>query len=300
VQPFWSPDSQRVLFLDRPSPSEPAGIWSVGLEGGAPVLFTDRLGLYSGDMQWLAFPQNGETVVERIADGQRWTIPSGGRAVSFSPDNQFVAWTAGQTGPPFDTAQRQIWVSQVDGSQARAILSIHGGGFSGWLPDGRLLVSGRLDPGEEQQGFWSYSLEDGEMIELARAMRFRGASVSPGGTWLAYQITFGTKTNGGEQAANGLWLVNTGTGEKIRLDLFGAYRWQDDRRLLVIPLDITAPNHRIYQVDASTGAALPITDPEITPFKVANGDWTVSPDGRTIAFVSAEDYNIWILSIPAN
>jgi Tol biopolymer transport system component len=42
----------------------------------------------------------------------------------------------------------------------------------------------------------------------------------------------------------------------------------------------------------------PITDPSITSFKIANGDWSVSPDSQMIAFVSADDGNIWILELP--
>jgi Tol biopolymer transport system component len=41
-----------------------------------------------------------------------------------------------------------------------------------------------------------------------------------------------------------------------------------------------------------------VTDPAITPFKVANGDWTVSPDGRYVAFVESRDHNIWLLALP--
>jgi len=91
VEPFWSPDSQRVLFLDKPSPDAPVGFYGVGLQGGAPELFTDQLGVYSPDFSLRAYPESGQTIVERLADGQRWTIPSGGRAVSFSPDGSMLA-----------------------------------------------------------------------------------------------------------------------------------------------------------------------------------------------------------------
>lgn len=293
VEPFWSPDGSRLLYLDRPSTESPVGYWAVSLEGGTPKLYTERLGVYSNDMVLLAYPQKGETIVERLADGQKWTIPSGGRAVSFSADGSQLAWTGGETGPPFDTARRQVWISQVDGGQARSVFDMYGGGFAGWFPDGRLLVSGRLAGDERFSDLYAVSPQDGRIVLLARGDRLRSVSISPGGSWITYQSLFSS-----DPAANGLWVVNTSTGTARRLEQFGAHRWQDDGHLLVIPLDMTQPSHQVWQIEAETGKARPLTDPAVTNFKIANGDWSVSPDGRYIAFVSADDNNIWLLSLP--
>ena len=298
VGPFWSPDSQQVLYIDKPAQDAQAGIWGVGLQGGVPELFTDRLGLYSDDLSLLAYPQGGRSVVERLADGTRWSIANGGRPVSFSPDDTQVAWTGGQSGPPYDTARRQVWVSQVDGSQAHLILEVFGGGFVSWLPDGRMLVDGRLDVSEPGEAFWIYDPQNpdpGAMRELARADRLRGVLLSPGGSWLAYQVAFAS-----DPAEDGLWLVNTASGQRTRLDLFGAYRWRDDSHLLVIPLDTSATWHSLWEFDALSGKLRALTEPQVTPFKVADGDWSVSPDGRYIAFVSAQDFNIWLMTLPQN
>jgi Tol biopolymer transport system component len=291
-----------VFYLDKPSPDAPTGFWGVdttgvgttgvGTTGVGPALFTDRIGVYSPDMSLLAYPQNDQTIVERRSDGQRWTIPSEGRAISFSPDGSMVAWTAGDPGPPFDTPLRRVWLSAFDGSQPREVAQVTGGGFSGWFPDGRILVSGRLDPADPVPGLWAVSLQDGSYTRLASGERLRGITISPGGSWLVYQRVFDP-----DPAQNGIWLVNTNTGETRRLDLFGGYRWQDDGRLLIIPLDTTQPNHRLWQVEAATGNVTALTDPAILPFKVANGDWSVSPDGKKVAFVSAGDYNIWLIDL---
>jgi hypothetical protein len=41
-----------------------------------------------------------------------------------------------------------------------------------------------------------------------------------------------------------------------------------------------------------------VTDPAVTPFRISAGDWSVSPDGSKIAFVSAVDRNIWVIQLP--
>ena len=287
-------DDKDIARLVRSYPEQPVGFWGVGLDGGEPELFTETIGIYSADMQMVAYPENGTTIVERVADGERWTIPNGGRSVSFSPDGELLAWTEGQFGPPFDTAQREVWISNVDGTEARQVAVSIGGGLSGWFPDGGMLLSGRDDLEDATQTVWVFSPNGGEVRVLFQAPRFRSLRISPDGEWLVYQVTFSEN-----ERDNGLWIANVNSGETQRLDLFGAFRWRSADQLLVIPLDLTSPNHHLWQVDAPTGEARQLTYPAVTPFKIANGDWTVSPDGQHIAFVSADDNNIWLLSLPS-
>jgi Tol biopolymer transport system component len=225
-------------------------------------------------------------------------VPNGGRAVSFSADKNWVAWTAGQTGPPFNTARREIWISHVEGGQDRQVFSGIRAGFEGWFPDGRLLVSGLVDGPDSEQALWALNadqIQDGqsELVELGRGGRLREARISPNGEWVAYLSTFST-----DPAQDGIWLADARSGERRRLDVFGGYQWRDDQRLLIIPLDLSQPAQRLLQVEAASGQLQAVTDPAITPFKIANSDWNVSPDGEMIAFVSAEDGNIWVLELP--
>ncbi len=289
-----------MLFLDRPSLDAPVGLWRVDLQGTAPAFHTDRLGVYSPDMKLLAFPANGATFVERLATGEQWQIPNGGREVRFSTDGVWVVWTAGQTGPPFDTALREVWVSRADGSEARQVFSAIRGGYAGWFPDGRMLVSGLAEAGGNEQVYWALDLtrtldDPANLVELGRGGRLREARISPDGSWLAYLVTASAAPE-----LNGLWVADTMTGARQRLDLFGGFQWRDAERLLVVPLDLSQSEHQLIQWHASTAAAAPLTDPAITPFRIANGDWVVSPDGGNIGFVSAGDGNIWVLNLPAS
>lgn len=297
VDHFWSPDGNQILFVDRPAPEAQSGLWAVDINGGAAQFVTDRLGIFSPDMQLRAFPSNGQTIIERLSTGEQWVVPNDGRAVSFSPDGNQIAWTAGQSGPPFDRTQRQVWVSQFDGSQPLKVFTATGGGFEGWFPDGRLLVSERNADTNGEQVFWVFSLDENpgiqpSLTELGRAGRLRQAIISPNGSWLVYLATFSENS---EQ--DGIWLVNSRTGERKRLEVFGDYLWQDDQHLLMVPLDLSQQVHRIVQIEAVSGQVTPITDPAVTPIKIAQGDWSVSPDGTKIAFLSAADSNIWVLKL---
>jgi len=80
--------------------------------------------------------------------------------------------------------------------------------------------------------------------------------------------------------------------------MFGAFQWRDGHRLLIIPFRPDATSHEFMEFDANTQTARRLTDPAVTPFKIANGDWVVSPDGRQVVFVASQDHNLWLLTLP--
>jgi Tol biopolymer transport system component len=295
-RPVWSPDSQALLFVDRPDPSRPWGWYRVPISGQAPEYFAPVEGVYSPDQSLLAFPARGQTVIERPSDGQMWVVPAGGREVFFSRDSRQVAWNRPAAGSrALNTALWEVWVSQVDGGRPQLAASVYGGGFAGWFPDGRLLVGGRASAADGQTHYWAVSPEDGQRQLLASGFRLRSGLVSPQGEWLAYQSVFAE-----DMLENGIWLVHTRTLERRRLEAYGAYRWAGEDRLLLVPAGRVGVSqlqtaHRLLEYRPSQGRLVPLTNPETLPFRVANGDWSVSPDGQRIAFISADDDNIWLL-----
>jgi hypothetical protein len=292
VQPGWSPDGSEVWYLDRPSPAEPGGLWAVPALGGEPRFVTDRLGIYSPDRSLFAYPQGNQTYIESV-EGERWLAPSGGRAISFSPDGSRIAWQVASSTVNFDRRLVELRVANLDGSEARVVATLRGGGLVDWLPDGqRMIVSFR---NEEDQSS-TYALLDlaaGDLQPLVEAPQLRGALLSPQAGWLAYQVTFS-----GDPSADGLWLLPLAGGEPRRLDVYGAYRWRAEGRLLVIPLEPGVPAQRVLEVDASIGETRALTDPAVTLLRIAGGDWALSPAGDRLAFVSADDRNLWILELP--
>jgi hypothetical protein len=54
----------------------------------------------------------------------------------------------------------------------------------------------------------------------------------------------------------------------------------------------------MWQYSAAEGTYRPLSEPAVTPFRVANGDWNVSPDEKTVAFLAAGELNIWLMDLP--
>jgi hypothetical protein len=300
VQPFWSPDGSQVWFIDRPDPNGPSGVWGVNVSGGEPQLITDRVGVYSPDGSLIAYPEAGKTYIERLAlsgaegGGERWVISrTAGRAVSFSPDSRLILWQAASSAEDFDRRVVEVWIANVDGTGARRSAQLIGGGVSGWFPDSaRLLINGRESLSADPY-LAALDLTDGRVTIIARGARLRGGTLSSEGGWVAYQITFS-----GDPAQDGLWVARTDGSGARKLEVFGAYRWRSEGRLWVIPLEADAASHRLLEVDAASGQVRALTDPAVTPFRIAGGDWSPAPDGNRVVFVSAEDHNLWVIELP--
>jgi Tol biopolymer transport system component len=180
----------------------------------------------------------------------------------------------------------------VDGSEARRVAAITGGGLGDWLPDNQRVLVSERDSGDRESFVATLNVDDGTQTTVLAAPNLRGAQVSPQGGYLIYQIAFS-----GDAAQDGLWVLPLTGGTPVKLPLFGAYRWRSDDRLLVIPLEPDAPAMRVVEVDAATGATRNLTDPAVTPLRIIGGDWALAPDGRRIVYVSADDRNLWLLEL---
>ncbi len=293
TQPFWSPDGTAIWFIDKP-PDLPSGVWAV--DPAAPLtakLVTERVGVLSPDGIWIAYPDGDATLIERLSTGEVWDVPAFGRAVQFSPDGQRLAWQVANGTENFDRRLVEVWVSALDGSNAQRVAQLFGGGLSGWLPDSRrLLITQRNAPGLPPS-LGILDPETNTFQSLASGDFLRGVSLSPDGRWLAYTQQFS-----GDPERDGLWIQALEGGAPIKIDVFGAYRWRPDGRLVLIPLELEASAQRILIVDASTGDIEPLTDPALTPLHILDGDWSLAPDGERIAFVNRGDRNIWLLELP--
>ena len=305
TQPFWSQDSTQVRFIDKPGPQTRVGIWGVSIEAplSEPVFVSERLEESLADSEFLIERTANKTMIERMSTGERWTVPAAGERVVISPDRTRIAWSASDENVLVEQRISTIWAANLDGSAARQVTKLPRGSLSGWISDDALLVSGRQSLQVPTQILYRLNLGDDSITELARADRLRSASISPSGQWLVYYSTFSTDTD-----ENGLWLLRSDGSERRRLDseLFGAYQWRgceeectmENDRLIIVPFDPDAPYHEFWELNPSSDVARPLTDPALTPFKIANGDWQISPNGRYVTYVENSDRNIWVMALP--
>ena len=170
---------------------------------------TERIELSTAGPDYLVETTGNTTVIERLADGERWTVPAQGRAVRISPDRTRIAWSITNGDLPPEHQVASIWVANLDGSAAEQVATLPRGGVSGWISDDALLVSGRESLQAREQTLSALSLADGSVTELARAERLRGQVLSPSGQWIVYYITFDD-----DPSKNGLWLVRTDGSER--------------------------------------------------------------------------------------
>ncbi len=294
VQPFFAPDGGRVLFLDRPSGVSPIGYYGVPVDQplSEPQLAVDRLGPFDRNLTHRSMLLNGQTLVERIADGQRWTINNGGRSVSFSPDATRIVWSVSSEAGGFDVRRSDVFIANVDGSDAKKIITRYGGGPVAWLNDGaRMLIGGRPNPRDKNPTLGVLDLATGEVRDLVTAERWRGVVLAPDNKHVVYFVAQARGENLG-----GTFLLNLDNPQPIKLDFFGGYRWRDATRLLYVPLSTAGtPSNELWQFDVTTMTSTKLIDGSVvSPFKIGNGDWDVSPDGSLLTWLNARDRNIWI------
>ncbi len=298
TQPYWSPDSSQVRFIDQPGPAASLGIWGVeiGEAEARPQLVSQRLGLYSPDESLLAYPgrREGETIIERLADSQTWSLDTGGRNPSFSPDSRRIMWSVYDDDAPSDTREETLWLANADGSEARVLLKARRTDPVAWLSGDRLLMSRRIPGGSDEQ--WSIlSMATGRQTDLFQSPRMRGLALSLDRRYMVYYVTFE------EAGQNGLWLLDMDSSSPVpqKLPFFGSYRWRDNERLIYVPFDPAAGEHNFYEYNVSTGQSRPLF-PAGTNLTIANNDWRISPDGRHLAVVvgnGAALNGIWLLDL---
>ncbi|MEW5959907.1 MAG: hypothetical protein AB1801_19470 [Chloroflexota bacterium] len=308
VQPFFSPDGQQVLFIDKPSAHDPAGIYGIDLQNSTlepqnslptPRLVNQTIGFRSPDWSIVAAIDGNLVRFTDETSGQSWTIDTGGNWPYFSPAGSQILWVASDREGPYDRRQSDLWLADLDGSQRQLLLSLYGGGVAGWFPDGRrLLLLGKDNPAEERRTLFIYDLDSKQRTNLLSHKRIRDAAISPGGSWVVFFLSMVDD----EPLENGIWVVSADGTSPQKLDVpgFGAFRWRDDTTLLYIPMRAsTYESMQLWAVDMETHQSRPITDPARLYFSISNGDWDVSPDGRRVVFVSSADQNIWLLTLPA-
>jgi len=65
-------------------------------------------------------------------------------------------------------------------------------------------------------------------------------------------------------------------------------------------MDLEQSDIHLWQIDVGSAKQREMEIPSPADFRIANNDWTPSPDGSMVVFVSSEDDALWILELPGD
>jgi Tol biopolymer transport system component len=295
---WWATDSQSLYVLDQPAgavqttiyrlpmwpPGQAAEPADLGAMGGGP-----------GDGRYEVQPADDATTVRDRQTGATWRLPTDGKPVRVSPDGSRVVWWSGHSGRQSDTEVVPIWSSRIDGSSQTELGGLWDADVITFLPDNRrVLVTGRPANDRATAILATLDVDTAELKSVAKGLWLDRALPAPDGRWVAYTTSLDQE----DPSANGVWLAAVDGGPPRKLPFEGAYRWRDGDRLVFMPLEPGAPVHKVLEYDARTQQSRQLLDPATVPIRVANNDWSVSPDGQTLAWVAEEDRNLWVVDLP--
>jgi hypothetical protein len=293
---WWSGDGRRVMYLDRPENQPAAAIFEVAVwpPGSPPVAADLELARRAGAARYVVRPAGGASIVEDMETGAEWTVATGGHPARISPDGSRIVWWEGRGDRSQYDAAVSIHAASIDGTGATELATLWGSSVFDFLPDSRtVVVTGRPDRNSPVFLLAKLDTVAGGMTELARGAWLSDAAVAPSGQWVVYMVSLDTV----DVASNGLWVVSSDGGSPTRLPFVGAYRWRDGQRLLYVPQILDAEADEIWEYDASTGQVRLLLGTQ-AGIRIANNDWSASPDGGSILFRSSTDFNLWVVDLP--
>ncbi|GAB4517124.1 MAG: S9 family peptidase [Amphiplicatus sp.] len=220
---------------------------------------------------------------EQPPDIARFLLSRGALAAKISPDGGHVALLLDTTG------LRQIWIMPAAGGTPKQITFGNGVTFFEWAPDGRALLYGADNDGDEQEAYYLISV-DGKSERLilpAAEGGFRQfGAFSPDGARFAYAST---ERNGDDYD---IYVADLASGES-RMVFEGRYHFAADAWIpggdtLMVTETVGEDGNNLYTLDAQTGALTPLFTPE-SPANFTSGfggseAFAPSPDGRRVYF----------------
>ncbi len=292
VAPFWSADSSRVMYLDKPSAASAAALYSIDANNPSVARREFSSVVRLSVSEKFAILNGSTTRVERLSTGERVSVAAS--SVLFSPSEQQIAWTVSSDGGRFDTQRTTVFVANLKVSprlvltQTRAVAVLYGGGLSGWLNDQTLVVNGKRKAGTRDRALMTLDLKFKNLKTFSSALNFRGISISPKGRFVAYYVAFDSK------ARNGLFVLDTNSGTTRRLPWFGSYRFRDANRFVLIPMQ-NAKTHSLLEWDLRTNTQRTLVN---LAAQVAVDDWQVAPNGSSLVFVNASNRAMYVVDLP--
>lgn len=297
VGAWWQADDPDAVYLIDAAPEVSAGVFRQPLDGSPRQYVRPAPPAYEspdGAIEVERLP-DGTVRLTRRSDGAQWEVNTQGAVPSVSPGGARLLWEVlygqiepGQPGPPV-----RVWMSELDGSNPRLVYTMSGG-HAQWLDDERLLIVRRVAyTAETQLHILNVNDPPSEAQPLGSYQNLRGLQVAPGGEYVAFTLLFQD-----DPAQSGVYVQRTRPGAvPRRLPFFGTYRWRDSRSLYTLSFDGAQDVHTLGLADAVSGEHRWLTNPAEQPIRVANGEWSVAPDGARIVYLDPTDYDLYLLTI---
>ncbi len=265
--------------------------------GGQPTVLDTGVLLASGAARYMIRPAGDVSIVRDTVDGTEWPLPTGGNPVRLTPDGTRAVWWDSWGGRADVDNLVRVFGADIHGTDVRELVALFGATVPACMPDSpRCLVIGR--PVKDLPMFVLTTIDtvSGTMIELARGTFLSDAALSPDGRWVAFYLAL----NREHPDRNGVFLAPTfveEVGRVKKLDFEGAYRWRLPSRLVYVPMQPEHGFHTVWEMDADSGVVRRLLGPE-AQIRIANNDWSISPDGATMAWVDERGRGVWAVDLP--
>ncbi|MEX0297979.1 MAG: prolyl oligopeptidase family serine peptidase [Kordiimonas sp.] len=217
---------------------------------------------------------------EKPADISRFLLAQGASNGELNADGSLLAYRSRVTGV------RQVWVKPSEGGAARQLTFGKGVTFFRWHPDGKHILYGSDNDGDEREAYYLISA-DGmtERKVLASSHAFRRFSeFTDGGKGILFAST----------ERNGLdfdvYHTDLASGETKML-LEGSFGYfpaakQPGGDFLLITDVRGEDGHDVYMLNTATGDLKPLFKPEISA-EYSSFVW--APDGKSFYYLSNDD-----------
>ena len=285
---WWSKTANDIFYVVDGSTNQRAGVyeWSVTTASPTNNISALPLPITSPDGTYEIMLIDNRAYIKRISDNELTPTPVMDQIPALSPNNVHLLWIERTEA---DQSPTNIFVSNFDGTGSRMIYSDLSASAM-WLDDNQLLISVRED---RTTALSILNIIDGTLTPIGTWENLRGLSASPGGTHLMFYLV-----SQAEPSLDGMYTIETRANASLqKLSWFGGYQWRDSDSVYYIPFDPASDIQQLAYFHIPTGTHHMLTDPNIQPFTLMNGDWSVSPDGKHILFQNAINRNLWVLSL---
>ncbi len=290
-RPWWHPTDPTHLSVIDGVPGERANIFDWTISGSLTMVAQAPPPYLSPDGSHQVIFNNGQVSIRRLADGAEWIVQTQGEIPAISADNSRLTWdiSGDKVAPGQQDGTIEFWISDISGENTRLFLSQIGGSIF-WLDDARILIS-TPQIGSRATTYSVYDTRDNSVYTLGTWEWIRGLSISPGGERLMFYRVWQP-----DPADNVIYTIATEHGATAeKMPWFGGWRWRDADSVYFVPFDPSTDVQRLAYYHIPTGETRFLTDPAATPFTIADGDWSVSADGRRIVFLNAGDKTMWLI-----